>query len=92
MYFATDQVLATAKSLVDDFNITRQPGGMVEYFHLLFDTHQIISAKGAPSASFHPGHQALNSQANETREEIHQLFPQLRFNKSNYGPIGASFA
>ena len=38
------EVLVTAQSLVNDHSIIRVEGGEVEYFHMLFDTHEIIYA------------------------------------------------
>ena len=87
LLFAEDQALATAKSLINDGTITRQSGGTVEYFHVMFDTHEIIFAEGAPTESFHPGQQALDSLADATREEIFGLFPELREDIRTYGPL-----
>ncbi|MDF1802838.1 Hint domain-containing protein [Thalassovita sp.] len=40
------EVLIRAGHLVNGTTITRQDGGFVDYFQLLFDTHQIIFAEG----------------------------------------------
>ena len=77
MLFGEQEVLATAKSLVNDHSILRDEGGEVEYFHMLFDTHEIIYAEGAPSESFHPGEQGWNALDQATRDEILTLFPEL---------------
>ncbi len=77
MLFGEQEVLATAKSLVNDHSILRDEGGEVEYFHILFDTHEIISAEGAPSESFHPGEQGWKALDQATRDEILTLFPEL---------------
>ncbi len=77
MLFGEEQVLATAKSLVNDHSILRDEGGEVEYFHMLFDTHEIIYAEGAPSESFHPGEQGWKALDQATRDEILTLFPEL---------------
>ena len=50
--FGESEVLATAKSLVNDHSILREEGGEVKYFHILFDSHEIVYAEGAhPKAS-----------------------------------------
>lgn len=85
LLFDSTEVLATAKSLINDRLIMREEGGVVEYYHILFDTHQIIFAEGSPSESFHPGVQAMNSYSQATRREIYELFPALMVNISNYG-------
>ncbi len=77
MLFGEQEVLATAKSLVNDHSILRDEGGEVEYFHMLFDTHEIIYAEGAPSESFHPGEQGWKVLDQATRDEILMLFPEL---------------
>ncbi|MEZ5674816.1 MAG: Hint domain-containing protein [Thalassovita sp.] len=40
------ELLIRARHLVNGTTITRQDGGFVEYFQLLFDAHQIIYAEG----------------------------------------------
>jgi len=77
MLFGEEEVLATAKSLVNDHSILRDEGGEVEYFHILFDTHEIIWAEGAPCESFHPGEQGWKALDQATRDEILMLFPEL---------------
>jgi hypothetical protein len=85
LLFEDNEVLVPAKSLVNDHSILRDTGGEVEYFHILFDSHEIIFAEGTPSESFHPGVQAMNSFSRETRNEIYALFPELRVNVASYG-------
>ena len=46
-----------------------------EYYHLVFDQHEILIANGAPSESFFPGPEALKAEA---LEEIAALFPTLK--------------
>ena len=78
-------MLATAKSLVNDHSILREEGGEVEYFHMLFDTHEIVYAEGAPSESFHPG--AEGWKALDSRHAMKsELFPQLAKEFDSYGP------
>ena len=86
LLFGEDQVLASAKHLVNGDNIYVDEGDAVEYFHMLFDTHEIVYANGAPSESFHPGELGMGSMAEESREEILELFPELRGDNTAYGP------
>ncbi len=75
--FGTDQILATAASLINDHSILRASGGTVEYYHILFDQHEIIFSNGAPSESFYPSAAGLNALDIATRDEVLSLFPDL---------------
>ena len=77
MLFGVDEVLASAKDLIDGDTIYGGPANDVEYFHILFDEHEIIFAEGAPTESFHPGKQALSSTSQRAQAEIFELFPEL---------------
>ena len=76
MYFGVEQVLVAAKHLCNGDTIFVAQGEEVEYFHLLFDRHQIVWAAGIPSESYFPGH-AANQADKDTRAEIDRLFPEL---------------
>lgn len=85
--FGSEEVLATADSLVNDKTIRRDTSAArVEYFHILFDRHEIIFANGAASESFNPSNIALDHVAAAVREEIYTLFPELRENAAAFGP------
>ena len=71
------EVLVKARDLVNGDTIFRRQGGVVEYFHILFDTHEIIYAEGIPSESLHINETTLDSLAEESRAEIIELFPQI---------------
>lgn len=84
--FGDSDALVAAKHLLNGSTIRRVEGGFVEYFHMLFDTHQIVFAEGAPSESFHPGTVGMGTFEDATREEIFRLFPKLRDNPDCFGP------
>lgn len=67
--FQTDEVLVPAKALVALHG--------VEYWHILFDRHQVIFSEGAPTESLFTGPEALKSVSAAAREEIFTLFPEL---------------
>ncbi len=52
-----------------------RPG--ITYYHLLFDTHQIVFGNGAPSESLLLGPQALRSLPAQSLAEIGALFPEI---------------
>jgi hypothetical protein len=77
LMFGEPQVLVPAKSLVNHDTIFLQKGGEVEYFHILFDQHELVWAEGILSESFHPGTIGLASLELETQDEVRALFPEL---------------
>ncbi|MEI2808065.1 Hint domain-containing protein [Albidovulum sp.] len=83
LHFGALEVLAAAGHLVDGVTVLRRPGGEVDYFHLLFDAHEIVFADGAATESLYPGPEALDALAPTQREEIHALMPLLG---ASYGP------
>lgn len=72
------------EALIAAIRLTELPGvfietgqGDVEFFHLLFDYHEVIFAEGAPTESFFAGPEALESLLPEAREEILKILPQI---------------
>ncbi len=49
----------------------------VDYYHLLFDQHEIIYAEGAPTESLFTGPEAMRAISPEAREEILTIFPDV---------------
>jgi Ca2+-binding RTX toxin-like protein len=86
LLFGEREVLAAAKHLVNNDTIYVKEGGEVEYFHMLFDAHEIVFANGAASESFHPGEVGMDALVDAARDEIFTLFPELRDNAQAYGP------
>ncbi|MEL7279754.1 MAG: Hint domain-containing protein, partial [Pseudomonadota bacterium] len=84
LMFDQKEALVPAKALINDETVFPLEGGTVEYFHMMFDRHELVYAEGIPSESFHPGHVGLGSFAEETREEILMLFPELRADAAGY--------
>ena len=78
LLFGSTDVLVAAKDLVNGDTVYVAEGGEVDYFHILFDTHQIVTANGAPSESFHPGETSMGMLEDAAREEVLELFPELR--------------
>lgn len=74
--FGEDSVLVAAKHLVNGDTITRAPASEVSYVHILFDTHEIVVAEGAPSESFFPGDFMLARDV-ALRTEMLEFFPEL---------------
>ncbi|TCK99952.1 Hint domain-containing protein [Shimia isoporae] len=78
MLFEAREVLIPAKQLIGWNGISQvsyvpQP----EYFHFLFDQHQIVLSDGLLTESFHPGEVTLDQFQNEARDELLRMFPNL---------------
>ncbi len=78
LMFGEPKMLAAAKSLVNgDTVFLDHSVETVEYFHILFKSHEIVLANGTLSESFYPGPVALNTLENAQRDEVLMLFPEL---------------
>lgn len=87
LMFGEDEVLVAAKDLVNDCSVRVLTGGEVEYFHLLFDQHQIIWSEGLATESFLPGPTVMNDLDAEVQDEVLALFPEIDPDtKTGYGP------
>ena len=71
------EALVAAKHMTGNDRIYRSPRMTVEYFHMMFDAHEVIFAEGAEAESFHPGIMGKDAVGAETWEEICTLFPEL---------------
>ncbi|MFP4329058.1 MAG: Hint domain-containing protein [Paracoccaceae bacterium] len=76
MFFGTEEVLVPARHMVNGDTIRIVEGGVVDYVHLLFARHEIVTAAGVPSESYFPGH-ALDHAGSAQQDEITRLFPDL---------------
>ncbi len=87
MLFSDPELLVPAKSLCGRQGIHRVNNCQgVHYHHLLFEQHQIIRAEGLETESFHPARVGYGCFDEETRDELHALFPMLRHLSRQYGP------
>lgn len=77
--FGTDEVLVAAKQLLQIEGIdVAHDLAEVEYFHILFDQHEVVLSNGAETETLYTGTEALKSVGPAAREEIFALFPELR--------------
>ena len=77
-----DRMFGAPDALVAAIRLTELPSIFVEpiaaqvtYYHLLFDSHEVIYAEGAPTESFYSGAEALKTLPLAARDEFLQLFP-----------------
>jgi len=85
--FSKPEILVAAKHLTDldgvdiDHDVPE-----VTYYHLLFDTHQILRSNGTWSESLFLGQQAIRSLPADAVAEIFSLFPELRGDRASLSP------
>lgn len=72
------EVLVAAKHFLGRDGVYQAPPGVVEYFHILLNRHEIIFADGQPAESLHCQQDSLQLVDAESREEILKIFPELR--------------
>ncbi len=90
------RMFGSAEVFIPAIKLTELPGiyldqtiETVEYFHLLFDRHEVIFAEGAPTESLFTGPEALNAISEDARDEICTLFPEIT--KLDYAPETARY-
>ena len=76
LLFGEAEGLVPAKSLVNGDTIFWSNGGTVEYFHIMFDQHELIWAEGILSESFYPDSMFVEYFHRETLSEFKELFPE----------------
>ncbi len=89
LLFGAESVLVPAKGLVDDCAVgVDRMVEEVEYFHLLFDRHEVILTEGLPTESFFPGPHSLSELAGPARDEFLRLFPGFTEEATPFDPAG----
>jgi hypothetical protein len=79
-----ERMFDVPEALVAAIRLTELPGialdsgsGPLSYYHLLFDTHRVVFAEGAPSESMLTGAEALAAVSPEARAELALMFPDM---------------
>ena len=86
--FETSEVLLPAIKLIGLEGIDiAQDIDAVEYFHILFDRHEIVCSNGAWSESLFTGPEALQAVPPASAQEIKKLFPEIC--EPDYEPASA---
>jgi hypothetical protein len=84
--FGETEMLAPAKALVNDRSITVDHDAVeVQYFHFMFDKHEIVYANGVESESFHPGDFGLSTLDEAALNELFLVFPHLAHDVNAFG-------
>ncbi|QDC09588.1 hypothetical protein FHY55_10185 [Oceanicola sp. D3] len=78
MLFGEHEVLVSAAHLVGLPGIEQVTVDEVVYVHIMFDAHEIVMAEGAWTESYQPGAHVMGEMDDAQREEIFEIFPELR--------------
>lgn len=73
----TPELLVRARDLVDNQTIFLRPGGFVDYFHLVFDRHEIIYAECIPTESLLINERTLGMFPEDLAQSISDDMPSL---------------
>lgn len=86
--FDADEVLVASKHLCGLAGIEMSDDlAEIEYYHMLFDRHEIVISNCAETESMHIGPQALKSVSTAAQKEILELLPVLE--DRDYRPVAA---
>jgi Ca2+-binding RTX toxin-like protein len=78
LYFDEREVLAAAKHLTGMQGVDTVEASGVSYIHFMFDQHEVVLSNGSWTESFQPGEQVMDGMGTAQRNEIYDLFPDLR--------------
>jgi hypothetical protein len=85
--FNTQEVLVTARDLIDDQSVFVQTGlREVTYIHLLLPTHEVVFANGVETESFHPASAEMATMPPEDKARMFARLPELSLDSQAYGP------
>ncbi|MEM8777216.1 MAG: Hint domain-containing protein, partial [Pseudomonadota bacterium] len=85
LLFGEPEVLVAAKHLLKSKSARTAPCDIVTYYHLMLDQHEVIYADGAATESFHAHDHGLRAITDSSRDEMFNIFPELRSNLPSYG-------
>lgn len=86
--FNADEVLASARDLVNDFTIRRvMPRAKLVYYHVLLPRHEVVWANGLACESFHPADMDLSTLAEPQRDALFRDLPALAQPAQSYGAM-----
>jgi hypothetical protein len=86
LLFNTDEVLVTARDLVNDATVmVDRAAREVTYIHLLLPSHQVVFANAVETESFHPASAAMASIDADEQDRLFSRLPDLRGDAQTYG-------
>lgn len=84
--YNADEVLVTARDLINDHSIIRDHNQReVTYIHMMLPSHEVVSANGVATESFHPASAELSVMENVQLVRMFDRLPELRDCVHTYG-------
>ena len=84
--FNTDEVLVSARDLINDRSIIVDLAvRVVTYIHLMLPSHEIVFANSVETKSFHPATAALDTLGDEALGRMYSRMPELKDNVRSFG-------
>ncbi|WP_406736726.1 Hint domain-containing protein [Thioclava sp. GXIMD4215] len=81
LFFEEHEVFVSAKHMAGMEGVATVETLGTSYLHFMFDRHEVVLGNGAWTESFQPGDQTLGSMGNAQRDEIFEIFPELKTHK-----------
>ncbi|MFQ6548249.1 Hint domain-containing protein [Aestuariibius sp. 2305UL40-4] len=78
LYFDEKEVLVAAKHLIGSRGIEKSGVQGVTYVHFMCDRHEVVLSDGTWTESFQPGDRSLKGLGSAQRQEIYDIFPELK--------------
>ena len=87
--FGSKEVLVAAKKLlsIDGIEKIENSSDGVDYYHIMFDQHEIVWSNGTATESLFTGPEALKAVSKSAFAELRSLFPQIF--ETDYEPTAA---
>jgi len=86
--FGTSETLAPAAELLDETSIARlRPSAGMEFYNLMCESHQIITANGLETETWHPGPYGVATMETDRHEALRRILPHLDGNLADFGPL-----
>lgn len=84
--FNTNEVLVTARDLVNDRTIVRDHSVTdVTYIHMILPQHEVVFANGVATESFHPACAPLDTMSGAEQERLFSRLPDVAYDPYAYG-------
>ena len=84
LLFGQNDVFCTAQHMLND-RVKSVAQKTVTYVHIMLDTHQVITANGVETESFHAGPEGLMALSDASKADLFSAFPALKSDPYAHG-------